>query len=172
MKRRRFNCGGLRPKLEPMTSHRRPALLIALLLAGCAGTGERLSWHLDTAETAPAAPVALYGRAESEADLVLECLPAARAIAFRTVDVDPFEGTRPIRIRVGLARFEGSERLEAPDGIPIARAVVPIDAPVVAALAEGRSPIAITVGRRTGRIPNGPEVARMVRDCRAMMPRG
>ena len=148
------------------------AAAAALTLAGCTTVREEASWTYGTSETRLAAPRALYGLPETSAYLVLECLPPARAIAFRTVEPDLFEGTRPIRIRVGQVRFDGSEQLEPDDGMAISRALIPLDAPIVAALAAGQGPIAVTVNRRTGRIPNGPALARMVRECRAMAGQG
>lgn len=143
------------------------AVTATLALAGCATADSQSRWTYRTGETALAAPSALYGPPATSADLVMDCLPPVRAIAFRTVETDLLEGTRPIRIRVGQARFDGTEQPEPGDGMPISRTLIPLEAPILTALAAGQGPITVTVNRRTGRIPNGPALAQMVRECRA-----
>lgn len=137
------------------------------LLAGCALTprsGEASRWLYRTADAGQ--PMALYGPPESEAFLVLECLRPERAIAFRTVDVEPFAGTRPITIRIGTARFVGAEQLEPGEGMAISRSLIPLAHAVVDELARGRGPLIVGAAGRRGRVPGGDVLVRLVAACR------
>jgi len=144
----------------------------ALLLAACATTrpmpDDHRWYYRDSYGTAADAdqPIGLYGPPETSALYILECRRAERAIALVSVDVEPFEGSRPLGLRVGRARWSGEERMGNSDGYDMSRAMVPLDHPVFDAIAAGRGPIRVVHPAGTAPLPGGEVPARVVRECR------
>jgi|GEM_PF-2669633 len=148
------------------------AAAATLLAAACATTTQMPAdyrwFYRDSYGAAGAAgePIALYGPPETSALYVFECHSAARAIGIVSVDVEPFEGSRPLGLRVGRARWSGEERMSDGDGQELSRAMVPLDHPVLDEIAAGRGPIRIVHPQGVAPLPAGEPPARVVGECR------
>jgi len=153
---------------------------LAATVAGCA-SGPRPATVPDEADYGwtyrtsygigdPERPIAIYGPPESAALLILECDPAARLLHLLMIDVDPFEGMRPIVISAHGAVWLGQQRLEQPDGSTIARASIPLGHAVLDSVAAARTPIVIEAGGGRSALRADPVAARVVRECRAAAP--
>ena len=144
------------------------AAMAGLMLAACATSpgADELSWYYRTSYVSgePERPIGLYGLPETSPDYVLECAPQERSIHFVSIDI-VFEGSRPIAIAAGRARWTGTEHADPPDVYATSRAVIPLSSPVWDAVERGR-PIHIIGPDGTGVLEGGPIPARVVRECR------
>ena len=154
--------------------------MAAALLASCAATTKQPVWReppsqwgykTDSGVGLKDGPMALYGPPETLAYLTLSCDRAAGALELATLDSDLFEGDRPIAMEAGGVRWSGTERLDPPDLVAVARASIPLDHPVVGALAQGATPLIISgASGKPSSIPNDALIGRVIRECREPPP--
>lgn len=146
-----------------------PVLLGAFLLISCASAplGPGWTYRTNYGVGDPDRPIALYGWPETLAVLALECDKARRGVQLVSLDVAPFAGPRPLTVRAGRARWTGSETLEPPDAVTVARALLPLDHAVLDAFARGAP---MHIERADGRLDleSGPVPIRTIRECRRL----
>lgn len=137
-------------------------LALLLLLSGCA-TGHRWYWK-PAAEIGGGATrdVLLWSLPETEADLAFDCDADALRIILVGVEQAMAE---PVRLTASSVVFQGRLVPDPPDGLEAATIQVPLDHPLVAAIADGARSIRFDWQDSHGRIPLGRIPSRFVQAC-------
>jgi hypothetical protein len=141
------------------------ALLVSFA-AGRASSQVAWSYKADDGRGPASGPLALWSKPETMAFNVLRCNARERLLEFEDIEAEEFAGGRPIRFEAGGRTWVGEERMEPPDGVPVSVARLPLDHPVVTAIARG-APIRISGTAGTFLLPNHRVVRRVIRECRS-----
>lgn len=145
--------------------------MLASAMSGCATVpaASRFDWTYKANGGAGPhdGPLALWGEPRTMAFHVFRCNAPERSLEFEDIEVEPFEGIRPIRFEAGGQAWSGEERMRPPDGVPVSVARLPLDHPLVTALERGTSPIRIAGAGGTFDLPSHRSIRRVIRECRA-----
>ena len=127
----------------------------------------RWSYKPDSGVGVQDGPMALHGEEGTLAFYIVACDKAGAALEFSDIEVEPFDGKRPIRFKVADVIWSGFEVLDPPDLVAISRSRIPLAHPIVTSIEDGASPIVVkSRGEREYRLPNDPVIGRVVRECR------
>lgn len=137
------------------------ALLLTVLLAGCASGGER--WWPQTATKAGSpGPAAIWGHPETEGDAGLFCNGAV--VTVWLASEEPLSPGTPVPIRAGTAGLALPERFVA-DGLGMAAFDIPVESALATALAGDARELRFQWPEGPGRLPLGKVTRQLVRNC-------
>ena len=145
----------------------------AAALTGCAthlvqmgGVGYDWNYRTNYGVGDSERPIGIYGPPETAAVYILECVPTKRSIEFISLEVEPFEGTRPISLSSARATWRGDEAMDPPDLQAMSRATIPLDHPIFDEIAKGAA-IGVIALDGVDKLAGGAIPARVVRECRS-----
>lgn len=141
-------------------------VMLVLPAAGCA-TGRPLGWIYkpDNGVGIADGPLALWGEDGTLAFSIIRCNAADRVLEIEELEVEPFDGARPVRIAAANFEWSGTEQMDPPDGVAVSRIRVPLDVSLWTAVEAGHR---LTINRASDQqsLPSGPEVGRVIAECR------
>lgn len=146
------------------------ASVLGLVIAGCATApaGDVPQWYSAAGDGTGAekGPTALWGLPSTLAFHALRCNARERTLKFEDIEVEAFEGGRPVRVEAGGEVWSGEERMEPADAVPGSSFGLPIDHPVVSAIARG-APMRISGSSGSLELSSPGPVRSVVRECRS-----